>query len=817
MSAGLIRKLGQARERLQQGDAAGAQLLCREILQRAPRSPEVLCLLGITHLLLRRPQEAVPALQQALAVQPRYGIALENLGLAQLMLGEFAEAERALGVAATQPNAPASVFMRLGIAIINQGRLTEALRELQRALELEPQNADVHLNLGQAYARLADAVAARQEFETALQLAPGHVDATYNLGVLSLNEDDLPQARRRFESVLECAPAHADALVNLGIIHEKQRRVDAAIACWRSALAIDPALAQAHNNLARSLALRGKPEEAREHFLAALHTDPSLGEAHEGIAGACLGLGRFSEAIAHLRVVIHSDPANHAALSTMAQALFQIGELAEAESTAGRAHAVNPDAPSPYDLLGLIYFMQGALDRATAIVETGFQRTADTALLGVLMWYCRHMCDWDRWRNNLPKLSAALVNGLALSTPSFLQCEPVTAAQQLAYARQWAAEVFDASAEPIAAVRVRGQHRRIRVGYLSSDFHHHATGYLLAPVLELHDRGRFEIFAYSYGPEDHSPMRTRLREACEHFIDIARDPDDVVARRIRDDELDILVDLKGFTAGARTGLLSRRLCRIQINWLGYPGTMGVSFIDYIVADNFIIPPGQEPAYAERVLRLPHCYQPNDVKRPRATPLPRAEHGLPDGAFVFCCFNQAYKIGPELFACWMNLLRDVPDSVLWLLEDNRWATDNLKRAAGAHCVAPERLIFAPRFPLAKHLARYQVADLALDTFPCASHTTASDALWGDCLLVGLCGETFASRVSGSILTHCDLPDLVTHTLQDYQRLAFRIATDQPFRDELRARLKVAKTTAPLFDAIAFTRDLEKLYYDVAKTD
>ena len=256
---------------------------------------------------------------------------------------------------------------------------------------------------------------------------------------------------------------------------------------------------------------------------------------------------------------------------------------------------------------------------------------------------------------------------------------------------------------------------------------------------------------------------------------------------------------------------------MQVSWLGYPGTMGADFIDCLIADPFIVPPGHEGAYSERVLRLPHCYQPNDRQRNVATPLTRAAYNLPETGFVFCCFNQAYKITPEVFACWMRLLLQVPHSVLWLLDDNRWATENLICAAQAHGIAPERLKFAPPLPLAQHLARYRAADLALDTFPCPSHTTASDALWADCLLVGLCGETFAARVSGSILSACNLPELVTYTIDDYERLALRIATDEPYRNSLRAKLESNKLSAPLFDSRAFTRDLENLYRDlVGKT-
>src|SRR5690606_24692659 len=348
---------------------------------------------------------------------------------------------------------------------------------------------------------------------------------------------------------------------------------------------------------------------------------------------------------------------------------------------------------------------------------------------------------------------------------------------------------------------------RLRIGYLSSDLQEHAVAYLIAEVFERHDRSRFEIFAYSHGPADASPMRNRLQAACEHFVDIARVPDDVAARRIRDDALDVLVDLKGYTAGERLAILARRPCRLQLSWLGYPGTTGASFIDGVIADSFVIPPGDEPHYSERVLRLPHSYQPNDRKRSVDEPLSRADYGLPESAFVFCCFNQTYKITPDVFSAWMRLLRAVPGSVLWLLESNPLARRNLAAAAQASGSAVERLLFAPRLPNAQHLARYRAADLALDTFPYTSHTTLSDALWCGCPTVGLCGQTFAARVSGSLLTSAGLPELITRNLADYEALAGRLASQPEFLEAIRARVAQARDASPLFDSAGFTRALE----------
>ena len=782
MSASSIHKLKQARERLQKGDVAGAQFLCGQILQRAPRNPDALCLLAMSHLMNGRPAEAVPLLEQATGSDPRHGMALEHLGLAHLLLGRFAEAERVLRRAAALPGAPASVPMRLGVSLLHQQKHDEAVRQLQRALELDPQSADCHLNLGQALARTGDASAARDHFQAVLRHDPGHVDAAFNLGGLALQREELDEARRWFEQVLARSPQYVDAMASLGIVLQKQSRL----------------------------------EQAREQYLAALRLSPGFAAAHEGMAFVCLAMGRAGEAVGHLRAALQSEPENRNVLSALAGALFEVGELDEAAAVAQRVCELDPSDAAAYGTLANIYIVRGELDRAIATLESGHAQTEASNVLGMLTYQLRQACDWTKWQAAWDRMAPEVERSAALGSPFWLLCEPTTAQQQLAYTRRWAASRFGAiTPSPSGAAIAPHRHPRLRVGYLSSDLQEHAAAYLVAEVLELHDRDRFEVFAYSHGPDDKGAMRPRLCAACEHFIDIAWEPDDVAAERMRGDALDILVDLKGYTAGDRLTIMARRPCEVQITWLGYPGTTGADFMDYLIADPFIIPPGKESAYSERIVRMPHCYQPNDRKRPVAEPLPRSEYGIPERAFVFCCFNQTYKITPDVFAVWMRLLRNVPDSVLWLVESSRWARHNLLETAQAQGVAPERLVFAPRLPYAAHLARYRVAALALDTFPYTSHTILSDALWCGCPTVGLCGETFASRVSGSLLTAAEMPDLVTYTLSDYEQLAYRIASEPSLLREIRARAAHARDHSPLFDSTAFTRDLERLYTGLVK--
>jgi predicted O-linked N-acetylglucosamine transferase (SPINDLY family) len=804
-------KLKQAQERLQSGDVAGARALCDLVLQHAPRNPQALTLLGISHLMSGQPAAAVPVLERVLADDPQLGIALEHLGLAHLMLGQFPEAERALRRAAALNGAPASVAMRLGIALLQQRKHEAAIQELRRALALEPQNVDCHLNLGQALAQVGDTPGARDHFHAILRLAPGHPDAAFNLGVMALERDELDEARQWFERALGYAPQHVAAMINLGAVLQRQSRLDEAAACLRKALTLEPANAAARNNLARTLALQGRLAEARECYLETLRLNPHFTAAHEGMASVCLALGRTNEAIGHLQATLEAEPDNHAIVSALAGALFEVGKLEEAEGAARRASTLDPSSASAYATLANISVVRGDLARAIAALESGYAQTGDTGLLGMLTYQLRQGCDWTKWQAAWARMAPEIERDSALGSPFWLLCEPTTALQQLGYTRRWAQSRFGTISSSSSDARgVPREHRRLRVGYLSSDLQEHAAAYLIAEVLELHDRERFEVFAYSHGPDDQGTMRPRLRAACEHFLDIAWEPDDVAAERIRQDELDILVDLKGYTAGDRLTIMARRPCEMQVTWLGYPGTTGASFIDCLIADAFIIPPGREAAYSERIVRMPHCYQPNDRKRVVGETLPRSEYGIREGAFVFCCFNQAYKITPDVFGVWMELMRSVPDSLLWLIESNRLAKHNLLEAARARGVAADRLVFAPRLPYARHLARYRVADLALDTFPYTSHTILSDALWCGCPTVGLCGETFASRVSGSLLTAAGLPDMVTHALPDYQRLAYRLATDAALLLETRARVARARDNSPLFDSTGFARDLECLY-------
>ncbi len=371
-------------------------------------------------------------------------------------------------------------------------------------------------------------------------------------------------------------------------------------------------------------------------------------------------------------------------------------------------------------------------------------------------------------------------------------------------------ERFPAAPVP-AAFATRTRRERIRVGYFSADFFEHATSRLMVDLFERHDRSRFEFTAFSFGPDTGDALQRRVAAAFERYLDVRGTADDEVARRARELGLDIAVDLKGLTQDCRPGIFASRAAPVQASFVGYPGTMGADFIDYVIADATLVPPGAEADYVEKIAYLPDSYQPNDSTCPFPEgAFPREELGLPAAGFVFCCFNDNYKILPAVFACWMRVLGRVEGSVLWLLEDNETAARNLRAEAARAGLDPGRLVFAPRRPLQEHLRRHLSAGLFLDTAPYNAHTTASDALWAGLPVLTCPGETFASRVAASLLTAVGLPELIARTPQEYEDLAVALATDPGRLAALRSRLEAGRRTAPLFDTPRFARHLEALY-------
>lgn len=610
--------------------------------------------------------------------------------------------------------------------------------------------AEALKNEGNARKAGGDLAGAAACYRRALEAQPDYVAALYNLGLVMRELQELAEAEACFRRVLELEPRDVEALFNLAALLRRRLSLDEAAAFYRRAIELAPDNASLWLMLGEVGLARYSDEslkEATDCFTRASELRPDLADAHYGLGQACEYEGRHAEALAAYQHALRLDPGN-----------------------------------------------------------TGI-RTA-------LLTEKQRVCDWpglealcDEVRRDVVEQPAQPVH------PFSLLAIPSTPAEQRLCAGNYAQAIMRAVAGQREAMNLRFERagrQKCRIGYLSADFGEHATAYLAAELFELHDRARFEVFAFSYGLEEGSATRERLRRAFDRFVDIRPASDADAARAIHAEGIDILVDLKGYTFHARPEILALRPAPVQVSYLGYPGTMGAPFIDYLVSDRFVTPHAHAAYYSERLVLMPHSYQVNDRHRPAGAVLSRAALGLAESACVLCCFNQSYKILPQVFAAWMRIMKDVPGSILWLLEWNASAPHNLRREAGRQGVDPARLVFSPLAPLATHLGRMRLADLFLDTTPVNAHTTASEALWAGLPVLTCRGETFASRVAGSLLHAARLPELVTDSLAEYEALAVRLAATPGALAKLRAALQEGRDSADLFDTPRFVRDLESAY-------
>jgi protein O-GlcNAc transferase len=588
---------------------------------------------------------------------------------------------------------------------------------------------------------------------------------------------NLAEAARRYTALLQSDPHHFHALYFLGYIHFQQSQFEEAERLIGEAVKINPSSPDAFYNRGCALQHLQRPGEALSAFDAALALKPDYDEALTNRGVALLALNRYPEAIASFDRALILRPRDPEALSNRATAYFEIRRYADAAADYGTLSAVAPDFP----------YTKGNLALARA--------------------YC---CDWRLSEQDRAMLTSDIRRGKSAIPPHGSVLLLDNPADQLACARHWASE-HPPGTVPGLWQGKRYRHERIRLAYVSADFSAHATAFLIAGVIEHHDRKGFETNVISFGTDDGSEMRTRLTRGCDRFVDAAALSDAEIAGMLHRMEIDIAIDLKGFTQNSRPGIFARRPAPIQVSYLAHPGTMGADFIDYIFADETVIPEDDQRYYSEKVVYLPYTYQANDSQRRIAQRVPaRADAGLPSGAFVFCCFNNSFKITPAIFEVWMRLLRRRENSVLWLLEDNQTAVANLQREAKARGIDARRLVFAPRVAPEDHLARHHLADLFLDTTPCCAHTTASDALWAGLPVLTLPGNTFAGRVAASLLRAAGMPELIASSLENYESMAVALADDAASLGQTRAKLAKNRQTHPLFDTARFTRHLEAAY-------
>ncbi|WP_082666363.1 tetratricopeptide repeat protein [Aureimonas sp. AU4] len=541
-----------------------------------------------------------------------------------------------------------------------------------------------------------------------------------------------------------------------------------------------------------------------------LEVNPRHGDALLAAGVMSIELGKEAIARSYFRRAAASAPSDYRAWQNLAQLDFQQSSLDTALGHANKSVLAAPENPEAYHALISILLALGRSQEALRHAKRVYRmRPNNCNLLLQVASLKRQVCDWDSFDEDDGRIRDFVAQGIRVP-PLALMATQATNAEQHACALLWARD-FEKEVSQQLPLRRSEPGKRVKVGYLSGDFHDHATSRLVAELFEAHDRSSVEVFGYSYGPNHQSDMRTRVLRSFDHFRDLRDTSSKAAAQLIYTDQIDILVDMKGYTSRARTEILSWRPAPIQVNYLGFPGTMGASFIDYVITDPVVSPPEYEAHSTERFAYLPNCFQPNDTLRPQPDgSVTRNHYGVSDNVFVFCCFNAAYKFAPHVFDRWMRILHAVPRSILCLLVRSEEQGNNLRSEACRRGIDPARLLLAPPAKPQEHLARCGLADLFLDTLPVSAFTTASDALWAGLPVLTCAGDTPAGRGSASLLTAMGLPELVTQNLDEYEQRAIDLAQSPDRLRILRDRIRLSRNTSPPFATALLARDLERLY-------
>jgi predicted O-linked N-acetylglucosamine transferase (SPINDLY family) len=724
--------------------------------------------------------KAIHTYKKLLKLTPKDPQLLNTLGIIALQLENFKEGlnwlEQSLKISPNQPN----TLSNCGYALQELKRYEKALAYHDRALALQPNYVDAHYNRGLVLQALKRNEEALLSFDTTLTLHPKDADAYYNRCISLKGLKRYDEALISIDKVITLQPDYADAYCNRGTVLNALKHYDDALSSHDKALSLRYNYHEAHSNRASTLYNLKRLDEALESCNQAIIINPDYAEAHSNRGVILTGLRQFDDALASYDRAIAIKPDYADAYSNRGVALKELKRLDEALASYDRAILLKPD----------INF-----------------------ILGHSLHTKMHLCIWDELPKYLNELTNKIDNNEKVSDPF-----PVLALIDDPNIQRKTAEIFAKEIYPVSHVLPKidlyPHHPKIRIGYFSADFHNHATMHLMAELFEYHDKKQFELIAFSFGPDEPDEWRQRALLCFDQFVDVRFNSDREIALLARGMQIDIAIDLKGFTQDRRTGIFAERCAPIQVNYLGYPGTMAVDYMDYLIADRTLIPEDKQQHYSEKIVYLPNSYQVNVSKRTvTETTLTRQELGLPDTGFVFCCFNNNYKITPSTFAAWMRILSAVDGSVLWLFEGNNSTVKNLKKEAVKIGINEDRLIFAKQMPIENHLNRIQLADLFIDTLPYNAHTTASDALRMGLPVLTCIGNSFASRVSASLLNAVNLPELITSSQAEYEGLAIELANHPDKLNTLKIKLLHNLPTSPLYDSRLFTMHIESAYLTI----
>ncbi len=748
---------------------------------------------------------------RCLAADPADLASLHDLGVVAARRGRHADAIARFEAVLARQAGHADASTNLALSLCDAGRPDEAVAAARRAVALRPRDPGAHTVLGHVLATTEDLAGAAAACGSALALDPGFVPAHLRRARILRRMGNVAESLADCDAVGRLRPGEVTGLVERGITLVEAGRQAEAEAAFREALARDPSSGDALMGLGRALFETAGADAALARLDRGLLGVPETGRLHV-LRGLLLQKrGRLAEAQASFKRAIELDPGDASGYLNLGNLLLKSERYVESVLFLEHAARLDPRTVEAYERLAEAHRQLGHHSAVITLLDHACGLAPErTDLRWMACWARMHACAWQNYGELIGDLMARAIAAGHTISPFMIMAFGLPDLETHRWTRAWAELTMPRRAAPVAhpaGTRMRAE-GRIRLGYLSADFRSHATAALLSEVLRLQDRSRFELVGYNIGRGDGSALGHAIVSSLDRFVDLACLDDREAAERIAADAVDILVDLKGFTTDSRPGILAHRPAPVQVNYLGYPGSMGTALIDYILADPVVAPFAHQPFFDEAIVHLPHSYQPNDRRRARPDgTATRAAHGLPPDGFVFCCFNNNYKLTPLVFGLWMRLLDAVPGSVLWLLQGNDLAVVNLRSVAEQRGIAAERIVFAPRTGYDEHLSRLGLADLFLDTLPVNAHTTASEALWAGVPVLTCRGSHFTSRVAASLLTAVGLPELITASLADYEREALALARDPARLGALRGRLAANRLTAPLFDTPRYVRNYE----------